>query len=257
MLRAIILVIALGAGSLAAWLALSLQPGDAAVAPVVAAAPQASLEEVLVASVDLAQGQALDEANLRWQSWPKDAVNTGYISRSAKPDAYASLKGAVVRSHFVAGEPIREEKLARGASGLLAALLPPGKRAVAIRVSAESTAGGFILPNDRVDVIQTITQKAGDRIENLSRTLLSNIRVLAVDQKADETKGQAVVVGKTVTLELSPVQAEVIASGQASGALSLALRSIADSNEEPVSRQEAGGTVRILRAGRSELVKLQ
>ena len=117
-----------------------------------------------------------------------------------------SFTGALVRSYFVAGEPIREAKIARGAAGMLAAMLPPGKRAVAIRVSAESTAGGFILPNDRVDVIQNISSSARGKPENTSRTLLRNVRVLAVDQKADETKGQLVVVGKTATLEVSPAK---------------------------------------------------
>src|SRR4051794_7110398 len=112
MLRIIILVIALGAGSLAAWLALSMQSGDAAVPQVVTSVPQVPTEHVLVASADLPVGQALDETNLRWQSWPKEAVSPGFISRSAKPDALVSLKGAAVRSQFVSGEPIREEKLA-------------------------------------------------------------------------------------------------------------------------------------------------
>jgi len=257
MLRIFILVIAIGAGSLAAWLALSMRTGGAAPSPVVASAPAAPMDEILVASVDLTQGQSLDDTKLRWQAWPKDAIHSGYISRSAKPDALAGLKGSVVRSQFVPGEPIREEKLASGSSGLLAALLPPGKRAIAIRVSAESTAGGFILPNDRVDVIQTLTRQAGNQNENLSRTLLSNIRVLAVDQKADEAKSDAAVVGKTVTLELSPSQSEIIASGQAVGALSLALRSISDADETPVEMRGASTPVRILRAGRSEVIRTQ
>jgi pilus assembly protein CpaB len=208
-----------------------------------------------VATVELPQGQKLSEAGVRWQPWPKKAINPGFISRSTKPDALTSLQGAVVRSHFVAGEPIREEKLAHGSAGLLASLLPSGKRAVAIRVTVESTAGGFILPNDRVDVVQTLPAQAGGGV--FSRILLSNIRVLAVDQKADETKGQAVVVGKTVTLELNPAQTEVIAAAQAASSLSLSLRSLADSDEAPVEPQEISRSVRILRGGRSEVVSVQ
>jgi pilus assembly protein CpaB len=257
MLRIFVLMIALGAGGLAAWVALSMKSGDAAPLPVAAPAPKEAMEEVLVASADLGQGQSLDDAKLRWQAWPKAAVPSGSISRTAKPDATTELKGAIVRSYFVSGEPIREEKLTRASSGLLAALLPSGKRAIAIRVSAESTAGGFILPNDRVDVIQTMARQAATQTENLSRTLLSNIRVLAVDQKADEAKADAAVVGKTVTLELSPAQAEIVASGQATGALSLALRSVADVDEAPVHRLEVNNAVRILRAGRSEVVRVQ
>lgn len=254
MLRIVILIIAISAGGLAGWLVLSAQSGDTS-AKAVVKAPQEPMEEILVASVELPQGQSLSEAGVRWQPWPKNAINPGFIRRSAKPDATTSLKGAVVRSHFVSGEPIREEKLARGSAGLLATLLPSGKRAVAIRVTVESTAGGFILPNDRVDVLQTVPAQAGGGI--YSRILLSNIRVLAVDQKADETKGQAVVVGKTVTLELSPTQTEVIAAAQASSSLSLSLRSLADSAEAPVEPQEVSRSVRILRGGRSELVSVQ
>jgi pilus assembly protein CpaB len=257
MLRIIILMTAISAGGLAGWLALSMQSGEASSPPVQTALPAVIMEDVLVAASDLSQGQTIDDGELRWQSWPKDMIHPNYITRRAKPDSLANYKGALVRSFLVAGEPVREEKLVRGASGLLAALLPAGKRAVAIRVSAESTAGGFVLPNDRVDVLQTLTRQAGNQSENLSRTLLSNIRVLAVDQKADDTKGDAAVVGKTVTLELSPAQAETVASGQATGALSLALRSVADTDEASAVRHDGSTTVRFLRAGRSELVRTQ
>ena len=247
MLRIIILVIALSAGVLAGWLALSLQPG-VAVTTVETPAPPVPMTEVLVASSNIPQGQPLPHESLRWQAWPRDALVQGFVSRAAQPDAIKALTGSLVRSAFVAGEPIREEKLSRGASNLLASMLTPGKRAVSIRISVESTAGGFILPNDRVDVIQTI--------ENSSRTLLTNIRVLAVDQRTEGSKGQeAVAVGKTATLELSPAQAEAVAAGQAVGMLSLALRSIADSNEEPSLRRDYSVSVRILRAGQAEFVK--
>ena len=254
MLRVIILLVAIGAGGLAGWLVLSSRTRDAAIAP--AAPVVQTTVDVLVAAGELVQGQALDEKSLRWQSWPKDSLSDGFISREAKPDAMTSFTGALVRSYFVAGEPIREAKIARGAAGMLAAMLPPGKRAVAIRVSAESTAGGFILPNDRVDVIQNISSSGAGKPENTSRTLLRNVRVLAVDQKADETKGQLVVVGKTATLEVSPPEAEIIASAQAAGTLSLALRSIADLDEKSVSARDSSVNVRVFRAGKSEDVKV-
>jgi pilus assembly protein CpaB len=154
----------------------------------------------------------------------------------------------------VSGEPIREDKLSRG-SNLLASLLTPGKRAVAIRISVESTAGGFILPNDRVDVIQTVVRPGPNQTDNLSRTFLSNIRVLAVDQKVEETKGQAVAVGKTATLELSPAQAEAIAAAQSNGTLSLSLRSVADNDDEPALSGTDNVSVRFFRAGQREVIK--
>ncbi|NIX78384.1 Flp pilus assembly protein CpaB [Microvirga terricola] len=254
MLRVIILVIAIGAGGMAAWLVLSTRSRETVV---VAPTPPAQTADVLVSAADLAQGQALDQKSLRWQAWPKDAVSPGFITRDAKPDALTALNGVLVRSHFIAGEPIREEKLLRGPSGMLASMLPAGKRAVAIRVSAESTAGGFILPNDRVDVIQSISSGGDGKAEHRSRILLKNLRVLAVDQKAEETKGQLVVVGKTATLEVSPMEAETISAAQAAGTLSLALRSIADSDEKPMASTESGVRVRIFRAGKSEEVQVR
>jgi pilus assembly protein CpaB len=255
MLRVLILLIALGAGSLAGWLALSNQ-SDAPAANVVPP-PQELMEDVLVASLELGQGQKLGDANVRWQRWPKAAISPGFISRDAKPDAMATLKDAVVRSPFLSGEPIREDKLTRGSSGLLATTLPSGKRAVAIRVNAESTAGGFILPYDRVDVIQTIGGQAAGGSGILSRTLLSNIRVLAVDQATNEPKDQIVAIGKTVTLELSPTQTEAIITAQAVGSLSLALRSLTDSAEASKEHSETKRSVQILRGGRSEILSVQ
>jgi pilus assembly protein CpaB len=255
MLRIAILVVAIGAGSLAAWLALSVQSGGAAPSP--AQAQPARVAEVLVASTDIAPGKVLGDDSMRWQPWPEEAINESFIRRSAKPDALSTLNGSMARSQFVVGEPIREEKLSRNSSGMLAAMLPSGKRAVAISISAESTAGGFILPNDRVDVIHTITRKTDGGPENRSRTLLTNIRVLAVDQKADDAKDRTAVLGKTATLELSPTQAEEIVASQASGSLSLALRSVADNGDQQVVQHDQRTSVRILRAGRSEVIKLQ
>jgi len=254
-LRIIILVIAIAAGSLAGWLALSMQPG-VAVTTVQAPAPQVAMADVLIASADLGQGHLLSEQSFQWKPWPADAISPGFITRANQPDAMKSLAGTMVRSQFVAGEPIREDKLSRG-SNLLASMLSPGKRAVAIRISVESTAGGFILPNDRVDVIQTLGRPGENVVGNVSRTILTNIRVLAVDQRVEESspKGQqAVAMGKTATLELTPSQAEAIAAAQATGILSLSLRSVADNSEQPSLRSESS-TVRILRAGQSEVVK--
>lgn len=253
MLRIVILIVALGAGTLAGWLALSLKP-SAAVTTVEAPRPQIRMTDVLVAAMDISSGQALNDKALRWQSWPADAVNPGFITRTVQPNALEAMNGMMVRSPFVVGEPIREDKLSRG-SNLLASLLPPGKRAVAIRISAESTAGGFIVPNDRVDVIQTSNRPAEGQRENVSRTLLSNIRVLAVDQNIAELKIKGITIGKTATLELTPGQSEIIASAQASGTLSLALRSAADIQDDAAPKQPGNTSVRVLRAGQSEVVK--
>ncbi|MFG1420703.1 Flp pilus assembly protein CpaB [Roseixanthobacter liquoris] len=253
MLRVIILVVALAAGGLAAWLVWAMRSGSPTPPQVVRAQPVAT--EVLVAAADLPQGHVILAKDLRWQIW-KQPLSPTLISRAEKPNATATLLGSAVRGRFVAGEPILEEKLSRNQAGMLASMLPSGKRAVAIRISAESTAGGFILPNDRVDVIQSAVRPSGAQGEVWSRTLLRNIRVLAVDQQADGSKGMAVV-GKTVTLEVDPPQVQVlVVAGQVAGSLSLALRSAADDDETAALAPE-GATIRILRAGQSEIVRTQ
>ncbi|WP_262269894.1 Flp pilus assembly protein CpaB [Microvirga yunnanensis] len=256
MLRILILIGALGAGGVAAWLALAMQPETQPVAAVVETLP-APTTDVLVASLDLAQGQKLGPESLRWQPWPEAALNSGFITRATRPDAVETLGGLVVRDRFVAGDPIRNEKLAKEETSMLAAGLTAGMRAVAIRISAESSAGGLILPNDRVDVVHTASREGQDTV---SRTILRNVRVLAIDQKVDDAAqapDKAAVVGKTATLELDQVQTETITGAQASGALSLALRSVEDRNEASVVEPQSVTSVRILRAGHSETVTIR
>src|SRR4051794_34842106 len=131
MLRILIMLGALGAGGLAAWLAVSAQSGGPMPVATVETAKAATID-VLVASADIGQGQKLSPESLRWQHWPEGTVNPDFITRATRPDAIETLSGAVVRDRFVTGDPIREEKLTKGDSSLLAASLTSGKRAVAI-----------------------------------------------------------------------------------------------------------------------------
>jgi pilus assembly protein CpaB len=153
---------------------------------------------------------------------------------------------------FVTGEPIREAKLvnAKG-SGFMAAILPHGMRAVSTLIRPETGAAGFILPNDRVDVI--LTRREGDNRGGgapPSETILTNIRVLAIDQNIEEKAGQKVMTGTTATLELSPAQAELLVQGQAQGQLSLALRSVTDASQKDDSTEDTRrGGVNIVRFG--------
>jgi pilus assembly protein CpaB len=143
-------------------------------------------------------------------------------------------------------------------SGFMAAILPTGMRAVSTEISPETGAGGFILPNDRVDVILSKHEKnpdnrgGGSDVVN-SEIILTNIRVLAIDQAPKEKDGQNAVVGKTVTLELKPEQTETLARARQSGTLSLALRSIADVNivESRADDQtrKRGDSVNVIRYG--------
>jgi pilus assembly protein CpaB len=163
----------------------------------------------------------------------------------------------IARAPFIAGEPIREPKLVRAdGSGFMAAILPTGMRAVSTEISAETGAGGFILPNDRVDVILTRRdknpEKGGADIVN-SEIILPNVRVLAIDQAPKEKDGQNALVGRTVTLELKPEHAETLARARQTGTLSLALRSIADVNMAENSEEDAapkrGASINIVRYG--------
>ena len=255
--RVLVLVVALIAGGGAAYLAINLQPESPAE---MASAPVVPMTNVLVAAANIPPGASLSESNVRWQPWPSDAVNEAFIDKERQADAIGSLTGTVVRSQFFDGEPIREGKLARAESGFMSAILPTGMRAVAVRVTAQTSAGGFILPNDRVDVIMTEKQDAADgstKEEVISYAILENVRVLAIDQTVEEQDGERVVVGKTATLELNPNQVEVIAAAEASGSLSLSLRSVEDADAIQVSERKRSGIVKVYRAGRSKFVKSQ
>ncbi|WP_398472171.1 Flp pilus assembly protein CpaB [Tardiphaga sp.] len=251
--RIVVLAIALGAGSVALYLASS---SDAPPPP-----PQVAelpTTDVLVAKGDIALGQPLGPDDMQWQAWPTSAASANVIARNARPEAMTQVAGAIARSPFIAGEPIREAKIVRAnGSGFMAAVLPSGMRAVSTEISPETGAGGFILPNDRVDVILSKRDKgpdSGGADGVMSEIILSNIRVLAIDQAPKEKDGQNNVVGRTATLELRPEQAELLARSRQSGTLSLALRALADANapETPSEDQGArrrGSTVNIVRYG--------
>jgi pilus assembly protein CpaB len=252
--RIIVLVVAVVAGGFAALLA---GRSDPPVAPVQVVAPKADTVDVLVAKADIGMGQHVAVQDLHWQGWPREAANANFIRRGDKPDAVEKLAGSIARSPFVAGEPIREAKLIKAdGSGFMAAILPAGKRAVSTEISPETGAGGFILPNDRVDVILTRRDREAERRGaanvHTSEIILSDIRVLAIDQTVQEKDGQRVVVGKTATLELGPRQAETLALSRQLGTLSLALRSLADANRAPEideNQGRRGNEVNVVRFG--------
>ena len=253
--RIVVLSVALAAGGIAALLAgRSEKP-----APVKQqAAPTIAAVDVLVAKSDIGTGQTVSPSDLNWQAWPTSAATGNFIRRSERPDAIEKMSGQIARVPFVAGEPIREAKLinAKG-SGFMAAILPTGMRAVSTTISPETSAGGFILPNDRVDVILTrrdreAEKQAGGEVQT-SETILSNVRVLAIDQNSQDKDGQKVVIGKTATLELSPREAETLVLAQRLGSLSLALRSITDAQRDDTKADDKAdrrsGSVNMIRFG--------
>jgi pilus assembly protein CpaB len=228
--RIIVLVVAAVAAGGVALLARTLLGGGT---PQTAAmpAPRLATSEVLVAASELTPGVALTPASVRWQDWPKSSVDPSFITHDAAPDISKVVQGAVARAPMMPGEPLSTTKIVHAdAAGFMAAQLTPGMRAVSITISPDTGAGGFILPNDRVDVVCTITLPDSHRIE--AHTILDDVRVLAIDQTSDsqtsDSKDTKSVIGHTATLELSPGQVELIERQKTAGSLSLSLRPLGD-----------------------------
>lgn len=228
-MRVVVLGLAVGSAALAGLLA----KGYIGKKPVteVVEINKVEMAEVLVASRDLQMGDRLAEGSIVWREWPKSNVAVSMITRDKKANAKEELTLARARLAIFEGEPIVDKKLVLpGSGGFMSAILPQGMRAISVAISARSSAGGFILPNDRVDVI--LTQKLPNKTV-VSETVLTNVRVLAINQtfRQDET-GETVTVaeGKTATLELEPQQAEIVSSVESKGELSLSLRSIAEND---------------------------
>jgi pilus assembly protein CpaB len=231
---------------------------------IVQAAPKLDTDDVLVAARDLPMGTQVSEPDYVWQKWPTQAVSELMIKKSEGPLALDNVKGAVTRGSFLQGEPMRRDKLIKGPnSGFLSAILPSGMRAVAINIDpgGGATAGGFILPNDRVDVIRIYRDEEQTKIRgvevNGAQTILSNVRVLAIAQSIQE-KGtdKGTVLGANATLELTPEQAELIILAQrlgGSGNLHLTLRSMLDASGKTTAVNdlgtEKGAALTIVRAG--------
>ena len=214
--------------------------------------------DVLVAKNDINIGQAMSPQDMEWQGWPTAAASGAFIRRSEQNDAIEQLAGAIARTPISAGEPIRENKLIKAkGSGFMAAILPHGMRAISTEISPETGAGGFILPNDRVDVILSRRDREAERAtgieSHISETILSDVRVLAIDQNVEEKNGQKVVVGRTATVELTQRQAETLAVARHMGSLTLALRSIVDANKN--AEAPAGENDKEAKSGRVNLVR--
>lgn len=245
--RIVVLAVAVGAGGIAALLAGRQEKVEAP--PPVEPVAKLDTTEVLVAGADIGIGRAVSASDLQWQTWPTAAASSYFIRKTERPNAVTELSGSIARAPLVTGEPVRESKLIKAdGSGFMAAILPPGMRAVSTEISPETGAGGFILPNDRVDVILSRRDREAEKVVGVdtyvSETILSNIRVLAIDQAIEEKNGQKVVVGKTATLELAQRQAETLALARQMGTLSLALRSIADgsaANSDDKTERRTGG----------------
>jgi pilus assembly protein CpaB len=185
---------------------------------------------VLVASSNIEPGKPVKPEMVKWQNWPKASVDSTFLTQEGNPPADQMVKGTVARAPIQAGEPLTNTKIVHSDSAsFMSAMLTPGMRAISIPITTESGAGGFILPNDRVDVLLTAQISEQPRLF-ASRTLLHDVRVLAVDQTATQDKDQKTVLAKTATLELSPQQAEMVDAAAETGKVSLALRPLGETS---------------------------
>ena len=239
--RLAVLAIALAAGGGAFMLSGGPAPQPVAVAPVIQQAPAMQTDKILITKRDLPMGTLVGLADIDWQEWPAVAVSPGMIKQVAATakQQVDDIVGSIARSAFLSGEPVRADKLVKGtSSGFLSAILPAGHRAVAIDIdtAGSTTAGGFILPNDRVDIIRTYKDADATKSSGVesagTETILRNVRVLAIGQNVQEKNGQPVAVGtSTATLELDANQTEQVILAQRTSInarLSLALRSMMD-----------------------------
>lgn len=255
-MRIIILAVAAVAAVLAALLVRNATsnsaPDQTAEAPVERIVEvEVAEQKVLVAKSDLRVGSLLTPDDFKWADWPERNVNPNYFTEELAADAMEQLTGSVVRTALFEDEPIMPQKIVqKGETGFMAALLRPGWRAISVEISPESATAGFILPDDRVDVIMTqiveVDTGNGKDDYTYTETILQNVRILAIDQTFTTIDGMPTITGSTATMELTPEQAERIATASRSGALSLTLRSVADAdfnNGDTVSEGEIFGTL--------------
>lgn len=240
--RILVLAAALIAAAIAAYLASGMMATKPSPQQAIAEPPKPVTVDVLIAARDLALGEKMVSGTLEWRPWPRENVGS-LITREAKPDAIDAMANARARQAIYAGEPVIERKLVMADNGsFMSAILPQGMRAISVAISEHSAVSGFILPNDRVDVI--VTRKYDSEGDNarssikqklaLTETVLSNVRVLAINQTFGQEGDDKVTVpeGKTAVLELDPYQTEIITKAEALGELSLSLRSLAEGGDQ-------------------------
>ncbi len=242
-MRSVVLIgVALLIAGVTAFLARSLvstpQPQANGSPQAVAKIAEARLK-ILVAAADMEVGHFVKAEDMVWQSWPDDRVHESYIQKESDvtPDSFV---GAVVKTTIAAGEPIISNRMVKpGNRGFMAAVLPAGKRAISIRINATSGNAGFVFPGDRVDILLTheVGQDSNRGKARVSETVLSNVRVLAINQRTDNPT-HTPSIGQTATLEVTPKEAEKISLINRMGELTLILRSLGK-EETPAPQQAA------------------
>src|SRR6266446_10434111 len=193
--------------------------------------------EILVAAAALPAGTLLRAKDLNWQ--PTNSLEPGQIFRAAgglgntNPEIDQQVRtevyGAALRIGLATGEPIRRDGIVKpGDRDFLQVVLSPGARAIAIPVATGGASTGLLYPGDRVDVVLTQSFKSDSLLarRSVSETVVQSLRVLAVDAGDPKLTGAGNGFGRTVTLEVTPEQAEKINVAAELGKLSLTLRSI-------------------------------
>lgn len=257
-MRIIILLLALAAAGGAAFLMLQLSKPQVVTQTVtesetVVQEREVSEVQVLTVTRNFLVGETITADDLQWAPWPKANVVEGYFVYTVVPASIEELTGAVVKAALYKGEPLLPQKVVmKGEQGLLSAMMDPEMRAVSIEISAESASGGFILPNDRVDLILTHDQKAqperGIIERTVSNTIIQNVRILAIDQNFTvNEEGETARLGSTATIEVTPKEAELVAMAQRLGQVTLALRPLdqfvsgSDRNPKTEMLEESSG----------------
>lgn len=256
----VLLLVAVIAGGLAAFLA-TQQSGPVQVVEGPTQVIQEAKQKVLVAMAPIGVGERLSSKTVQWADWPEGAVRDDYISMEKTPEALTDITGAVARFEIFPGDPVTEAKLVRTGQGYLSAVLEKGKRGVSVAVEAASASGGFIVPNDRVDVVLTRQSPSG----LISETIVRNVKVLAINLRLGETgstgappnpeaPNEAFQGSSIATLELDPEQGEAVINAAKVGTISLSLRSIADFASSEDRSRRSNQNIRLIRAGSDTVV---
>lgn len=229
------------AGSIFLWARTSANR-PTPVANITAPKPNIEISKVLVAKRDFVVGDRITPDSIGWQDWPKTGMSPAFITQIGFPKAIEDYANAVVTQSLVVGEPIIMSKIVQAGAnnGVMAALLTPGMRATTVSITADTGVAGFILPNNRVDVLLTraipITINGQTTNRTVSSIVFENVRVLAIDQNVAMAKEQKTITGATATLELTSTDSEKLETADNLGDISLVLRGYSDASGPTVSR---------------------
>ena len=225
---------------LMALVGLGVAGGSAQLAREMIMAPQAEananaaaeIVQIVTAASEINRGDIIQHHMLRTTPWPRDAVPPGAFQRRDELLPTAGQEPRRASRSMVAGEVILDAKVSEfGGRVTISQTLSPNSRAVAIRVDAVTSVGGFVTPGDHVDLL--LTRSVGNEL--VTDTILRNIRVIGVDQMSDETRDDPRV-ARTVTVEVTAEQGQILALSQRAGSLSLALRTADTDDSMPVER---------------------